>query len=304
MGLFFNQGVFLFDQCCESTRRLGGALGRVTRHKHFAAVTGMACGLGKTRFDTHGFAKTGLIKGGLARREIDLADRCAEARFAGEGVGHVLVDPSRFFAAAHPADTGDAVDDGAGGRTTEAWIDDDALAAQLWVDPGTGPAQDGQVAFAPSAVLALGVSDDPEERILVVSGWSEIGEVAIGTLAALGGELIRIDGITAEAITVGRGCLDTVPTPHEAGTPIVFFDEAAGISVSQYAAGETLAARLLPETGSGTLAFALAPEDVVTLERRGIRPLPPGRASHRVRRGRRRTRRRCRCAAAARSPSV
>jgi hypothetical protein len=68
-----------------------------------------------------------------------------------------------------------------------------------------------------------------------------------------------------------------VPTPHEAGTPIVFFDAAAGISESQYAAGETLAARLLPETGSGTLAFALAPEDVVTLDRRAIRPLPPGR---------------------------
>ena len=153
----------------------------------------------------------------------------------------------------------------------------DALAAQLWVDPGTGPAQDGLVAFAPSAVLALGVSDHPEDRILVVSGWSEIGEVAIGTLADLGGELIRIDGVTEDRITVGRGCLDTVPTAHEAGTPIVFFDEAAGISESQYVAGETLAVRLLPETGSGTLAFALAPEDVVTFEGRGIRPLPPGR---------------------------
>jgi hypothetical protein len=153
----------------------------------------------------------------------------------------------------------------------------DALAAQLWVDPGTGPAQDGLVAFAPSAVLSAEVSDHPEDRILVVIGWSEIGEVAIGTLAALGGELIRIDGITEDRITVGRGCLDTVPAAHEAGTPIVFFDEAAGISESQYAAGETLAARLLPETGSGTLAFALAPEDLVTLDRRAIRPLPPGR---------------------------
>jgi hypothetical protein len=153
----------------------------------------------------------------------------------------------------------------------------DALAAQLWVDPGTGPGLDGPVAFAPSAVLSTEVSGHPEDRILPVTDWSEIGEVAIGTLAHLGGELIRIDGITAEAITVGRGCLDTVPAAHEAGTPIVFFDEAAGISESQYAAGETLAARLLPETGSGTLAFALAPEDVVTLDRRAIRPLPPGR---------------------------
>jgi len=35
--------------------------------------------------------------------------------------------------------------------------------------------------------------------------------------------------------------------------------------------------RLLTETGRGTLAFALAPEDMVMLDRRAIRPLPPGR---------------------------
>jgi hypothetical protein len=57
---------------------------------------------------------------------------------------------------------------------------------------------------------------------------------------------------------------------------ILFLDEVSRISESQYVAGETLAVRLLPETGSGTLAFALAPEDSVTFEGRGIRPLPPG----------------------------
>ncbi|WP_050528398.1 hypothetical protein [Pseudorhodobacter aquimaris] len=51
----------------------------------------------------------------------------------------------------------------------------------------------------------------------------------------------------------------------------------ARITEDAWAAGETLAARLLPETGRGTLAFALAPEDILTLDRRAIRPLPPGR---------------------------
>src|SRR5690606_12288668 len=51
----------------------------------------------------------------------------------------------------------------------------------------------------------------------------------------------------------------------------------ARITEDSWAAGETLAIRLLPETGRGTLAFTLAPEDSVTLDRRGIRPLPPGR---------------------------
>jgi len=153
----------------------------------------------------------------------------------------------------------------------------DALAAQLWIDPGTGPAQQGVVAFAPTAVLAEDLSDDPDARIIPVTGWRDIDAVGIGTLASLGGELVRIDGITPAAITVGRGCLDTVPRAHVAGTPVVFFDEAARITEDAWAAGEILAVRLLPATGRGTLAFALAPEDTVTLDRRAIRPLPPGR---------------------------
>ncbi|NGQ93542.1 hypothetical protein G5V65_21970, partial [Rhodobacter sp. HX-7-19] len=84
------------------------------------------------------------------------------------------------------------------------------------------------------------------------------------------------DGITPSSITVGRGCLDTVPRAHPSGTSVIFFDEVARITEDSWAAGETLAARLLPETGRGTLAFALAPEDLVTLDRRAIRPLPPG----------------------------
>jgi hypothetical protein len=133
------------------------------------------------------------------------------------------------------------------------------------------------VAFAPSAILAADLSDDPEARIITVTGWRDISDVGIGTLASVGGELVRIDGITPTAITVGRGCLDTAPRAHEAGTPVIFFDEAARITESAWAAGETLAARLLPETGRGTLAFAMAPEDSVTLDRRAVRPLPPGR---------------------------
>ena len=153
----------------------------------------------------------------------------------------------------------------------------DALAAELWIDPGTGPALEGVVAFAPTAQLSADLPDDPEARVIPVSGWQDIGEVDIGTLASIDGELVRIDGITPTAITVGRGCLDTVPRAHAAGTPVVFFDEGARITETAWAAGETLAARLLPETGRGTLAFALAPEDRVTLDRRAIRPLPPGR---------------------------
>jgi hypothetical protein len=153
----------------------------------------------------------------------------------------------------------------------------DALAAELWIDTGTGPEREGVAGFAPSVLLAADITDDPEERVIPVRGWRGIGAVRIGTLASLGGELVRIDGITPTEITLGRGCLDTPPRAHSAATPLLCFDEAARITEEAWSAGETLAVRLLPETGRGILAFALAPEDVVTLDRRAIRPLPPGR---------------------------
>ena len=153
----------------------------------------------------------------------------------------------------------------------------DALAAQLWVDAGTGPVEEGVVAFAPTVLLAADLSGDPDARVVPVTGWRDIGAVAIGTLAGIGNELVRVDGIAGSAVTVGRGCLDTVPRAHPAGTAVVFFSDVARITETSWAAGETLAVRLLPETGRGTLAFAAAPEDRVTLDRRAIRPLPPGR---------------------------
>jgi hypothetical protein len=153
----------------------------------------------------------------------------------------------------------------------------DALAAELWVDAGTGPQRQSGVAFAPGAVLAADLGQDPEARVVAVSDWRDLGAVEIGTLAAIEGEWVRIDGIAETEITLGRGCLDTVPRAHGAGTPIVCFDQVAGITETAWAAGETLRVRLLPETGRGTLAFALAPEDTVILDRRALRPLPPGR---------------------------
>jgi hypothetical protein len=152
----------------------------------------------------------------------------------------------------------------------------DALGAALWLDGGSGHFEDSPVDFAPAATLAVDVPADPEARVLPVTGWEEMGEIGIGSLAWMGGEFLRVDGITAASVTVGRGCLDTVPKPHAAGTPILFLDAAARLSETRFAAGETVGVRLLTETGAGTLALAASPEDSVTLARRALRPLPPG----------------------------
>ena len=152
----------------------------------------------------------------------------------------------------------------------------DALSAQVWSDSGAGYTLEEAVEFVPTTLLASDVSDDPGERVFTVGGWTGLGDVAIGTLAAIGDELVRIDGVSATALTVGRGCLDTVPQAHPAGTPIVCWQQLANASDAGFAAGETVTIKMLPETGFGTLPLAQAPEDAVTLASRAIRPLPPG----------------------------
>ena len=97
----------------------------------------------------------------------------------------------------------------------------DALSAQVWTDSGTGYALEAGVEFVPTALLTADVTDDPAERVLPVGSWTGLTDVTIGTLAAIGEELVRIDGVSATTLTVGRGCLDTVPQVHPAGTPVI-----------------------------------------------------------------------------------
>ena len=153
----------------------------------------------------------------------------------------------------------------------------DALSTQVWIDAGTGYVADEPAGFGPTVLLDADVSDDPEETVLAVRDWTGLAELVTGTLASIGEELVRIDGISAEAITIGRGCLDTVPMAHAAGTPVICWQSAAQLSRGTFVHGETVSVKLLTRTGQGTLPLAQAPADAVTFASRAIRPLPPGR---------------------------
>ncbi|EEW24057.1 phage tail protein [Rhodobacter ferrooxidans] len=152
----------------------------------------------------------------------------------------------------------------------------DALSVQVWADSGAGFGLEQAVAFVPAAHLTAAISDDPAEDTISVGGWSGLGDVAIGTLASLGPELVRIDGVSATSLTIGRGCLDTVPMSHAAGTALLCWQQLGNASEPRFAASEAVAVKMLPETGFGTLPLAQAPADQITLASRAIRPLPPG----------------------------
>lgn len=156
---------------------------------------------------------------------------------------------------------------------------DDATNAEFDVDSGAGYAEGGTLAFAPVAELAAGIGKMDTE-IEVING-ADLESLKIGSLAQIGGELVRIDAIGEETtsgilITIGRACLDTVPADHVASELIWGIETYGDSDEVQYVMGETIDVKVLPITGLGELDVAEAPADSVTMNERAIRPYSPG----------------------------
>ena len=87
---------------------------------------------------------------------------------------------------------------------------------------------------------------------------------------------MRVDAISSSSITVGRGCLDTVPREHASGSFIFFWGGYQVSEPTEFVAAETVNAKLTPRTFVNTLPLSMAPVDSVTMDSRAIRPYPPG----------------------------
>lgn len=136
-------------------------------------------------------------------------------------------------------------------------------------------ARDDGGAFCPSGALTAALG--PTETAFTLSDGIDLDFVAVGGAALLGEEIVRVDAFDPATLsgTLGRGCVDTVPASHAAGSRLWFLDEGHGLDPSAYVAGTTVEARLLTQAG-GVLDPALAPVDRLTLAQRQGRPYPPG----------------------------
>lgn len=150
-----------------------------------------------------------------------------------------------------------------------------ALNATLMVDAGGGYEDSGIVDFCPSAFLAVDVGQ--METVFEITMPDGIENIAIGSHAQIGDELVRIDAVTDTHIAVGRGALDTVPAKHAVGTAILAWDAFAEGDGTEYVAGESVGVRMLPSTGSGKVDLSAAPTDEVVFAQRALRPFPPAR---------------------------
>lgn len=149
-----------------------------------------------------------------------------------------------------------------------------AINASLMVDAGAGYEDSGVVEFCPAAELSAPVGQ--LDTTLPITNADALEEIRIGSHLQLDEEIVRVDSIGPDSITVGRGVLDTTPAKHLAGTPLLAWDDYAEGDQVEYLDGETLSVRLLPVSGAGEVELSAAATDTLTMLSRAARPYPPG----------------------------
>ncbi|WP_291990521.1 phage tail protein, partial [Luteitalea sp.] len=131
--------------------------------------------------------------------------------------------------------------------------------------------------FAPSGTLsaALGHAATTATIANIVDG----AEVAVGTYAQVGDEIVRVDAWDSGtgAITLGRGVHGTVAASHASGARIFFIDGYTAFEENERADGDDVDVKLLPRTGQGELAEGSAQTDSVVIDQLILRPYAPGR---------------------------
>lgn len=131
-------------------------------------------------------------------------------------------------------------------------------------------------AWCPTAVLLDSMTRQATSAVL--GSGVDLDDVQVGTAALIDDEIVRVDSINPStgAITVARGCIDTVPAPHASGARVWFYDGFGGIDSTEYTSGLTVYAKLLTRTPSGALAESAASAMSVLFSGRAGKPYPPG----------------------------
>lgn len=101
---------------------------------------------------------------------------------------------------------------------------------------------------------------------------------APGEALLIDDEVMRVDAVDVDngTVTVGRGCIDTLPAGHSAGARCWAWQDALESDSIEYLAGEAAEVRLLTRTSTETLVASAAPVVSLTMNQRQARPYLPG----------------------------
>lgn len=136
----------------------------------------------------------------------------------------------------------------------------------------------GTQPFCPTALLASSITR--LQTAITMSGYTEPAPngIRIGMAAMIDDEIISILGRSGNALTIGRGCCDTVPAAHAANARIWFFDDSIGVDSIEYGSTESISVKVLPRTATGgNVPIANVNPNGLVMNWRFARPYPPGR---------------------------
>lgn len=172
----------------------------------------------------------------------------------------------------------------------------DAINSVVAVDDGAGYAETGYADFMVVSTLKSSLSGRADHTKLLIESTADLAGIRIGSLAMIGREFVRVDDVSptwspfdlddiysitdvfadAALVTLGRGCLDTVPVGHLADEVIKFWGDVSSSDAVEHYLGEAVSVKLRARTAKGTLRTASSPVDIVAFNQRAVRPYPPG----------------------------
>lgn len=116
------------------------------------------------------------------------------------------------------------------------------------------------------------------DKVIHIKDGMLLDTVELGSAALINDEIVRIDAIDLinSQLTVGRGCVDTVPAKHKTGSTIWFYDSSEASDGIEYNLGTIVEAKLLSNTFTERLEPSKAVTQTITIQGRQARPYPPG----------------------------
>lgn len=144
--------------------------------------------------------------------------------------------------------------------------------ASLYINAGAGYDERTTLDFCPSAALKaeIGYMDSSFE----LESVAEFELLEANNRIQINDEIMAFMGFDASTsiITVKRGCFDTVPQKHPAGSVLFGWDNYSGIDNLEYLSGESVSLKALTLTGSDALELSAATAHGLNCSARPVRP--------------------------------
>lgn len=135
-------------------------------------------------------------------------------------------------------------------------------------------AQGGE--WTPSGTLSATIT--PTTTSITVNASVDLDQVGTGQAAFIDNEMVRIETYNPAtgAVTIARGCGDTVPAPHSSGARVWFYETFESMDPIEWATSEVVDAKVRTLTQTTIGSIASSPGASVTMSQRAYRPYPPG----------------------------